>query len=152
MGLNLNNLKGADAKGFEAIPAGAYDAVVYEAGHVAVKEGSEGSLPPGTDGIKVQFKIDGGEYDNRRVFTNYWLAPKGHEKKQVMDNILASFLVAIGFDEDDVTSGKLDIEYEDLVGRECRVTVGTQTYNGAVTNNVKGVRPRAEATAGSALL
>lgn len=152
MGLNLNSLKGADTKGFEAIPAGTYDALVYEAGHVEVKEGSTGSLPAGTPGIKVQFKIDGGEYDNRRVFSNYWIAPKGHDKKQVMDNILASFLVALGFDEDDVTSGKLDIEYEDLVGRECRISVGTQTYNDTVSNNVKGVRARSEATAGSALL
>jgi len=152
MGLNLSNLKGADAKGFEAIPAGTYDAVVYEAGHVAVKEGTDGSLPAGNPGIKVQFKIDGGEYDNRRVFTNFWLAPKGHEKKQVMDNILAAFLVAIGYDEDEVTGGKLEIDYEDLVGRECRVTVGTQTYNGSVTNNVKGVRPRSEVSAGSSLL
>ena len=152
MGLNLNRLKGADAKGFDAIPAGQYDAVVYEAKHVEVKEGTEGSLPPGTPGIKLQFKIDGGDYDNRRVFTNLWLAPDDHAKKNVMDNILAATLVAIGFDEDEVTSGKLKIEFEDFAGRECRISVGTKPYNGQIQNEVKGVRPWSAETAGSALL
>lgn len=152
MGLNLNRLKGADAKGFDAIPANQYDAIVYEAKHVEVKEGSEGSLPPGTPGIKLQFKIDGGDYDNRRVFTNLWLAPDGHEKKQVMDNILAAALVAMGFDEQEVTSGKLKLEYEDFAGREVRISVGTKPYNGQIQNEVKAIRPRATETAGSALL
>lgn len=152
MGLNLSNLKGASAKGFEAIPAGQYDAIVYEASHVEVKEGSEGSLPSGTPGIKLQFKIDGGDYDNRRLFSNLWIAPDGHPKKSVMDNMLAAALVAMGFDEAEVTSGKLKVDYEDFSGREVRLSVGTRPYNGDIQNEVKSIRPRSAATAGSALL
>ncbi len=152
MGLNLSNLKGASAKGFEAIPASTYDAVVYEASHVEVKEGSDGSLPSGTPGIKIQWKIDGGEYDNRRLFSNLWIAPDDHPKKAVMDNMLAAALVAMGFDEAEVTSGKLKVDFEDFAGREVRLSVGTKTYNGDIQNEVKGIRPRAAATAGSALL
>ena len=151
-GLNLTNLKGADAKGFTAMPAGQYDAIVYEASHTEVGENSTGSLPPGTPGIKLQFKIDGGDYDNRRLFTNLWLAPDGHEKKSVMDNIMAAALVAMGFPEDEVTSGKLKVDYEDFAGREVRLSVGTKTYNGELQNEVKAIKPRSGATAGSALL
>lgn len=152
MGLNLSNLKGSDAKGFDAIPAGQYDAIVYEATETAVKEDSTGSLPGGTPGVKLQFKIDGGDYDNRRLFTNLWMAPDGHDKKAVMDNIFAAALVAMGFDEDEVTSGKLKVDYEDFNGREVRLSVGTKTYNGEVQNEVKAIRKRSASTAGSALL
>lgn len=160
MGLNLN-LKDADVKGFDAIPANTYDATVYEV-TMGETKGSEGSkLPAGTPFINVQFKIDGGEYDNRRVFRKFIIPPakvngKPYEHKAMMEGMLVKFFVALGFDEDAVTAESFEPELEDLVGRECRVTVkykAEDTERGyPASNDVTAVRPRSEATAGSALL
>lgn len=160
MGLNLN-MSDADLKGFEPLPAGTYDAVVYE---VTMKEtkGSDGAkLPAGTPMLNVQFKIDGGEYDNRRVFRSFIIAPEKigkdkYDKKAMFDGMLARFFMAIGYEESEVVSDSFEPEIEDLAGRECRVTLsvnpGNEERGWAPSNDVKAVRPRAEATAGSALL
>ena len=158
MGLNLN-LKGADLKGFDAIPAGTYDAIVYEASMGETK-GSEGSaLPAGTPFVNIQFKIDGGDYHNRRVFRKFIIAPdkvngKKYEHKAMMDGMLARFFLALGYSEDEVISDDFNPDMEDLNGKECRITVKykAETDQYPAQNEVAAVRPRAEATAGSALL
>jgi hypothetical protein len=143
MGLNL---AGADTKGFDAIPADTYDCAVVKVTDIAVK-GEDGNLPKGTPGISVQFRIVGGEYDNRRVFNNYWIAPakiggKAYEKKAMMDGMIAKFFIALGFTEEEVTGGDFDPDYDDdVVGRECRVVVGQKEYAGETQNVVKAVKP-----------
>lgn len=155
-GLNLN-LKDADLKGFDALPAGTYDAIVYEATMGETKGGENSKLPAGTPFVNVQFKIDGGEYDNRRVFTRYIIAPakidgKVYEHKKMMDGMLAKFFIAIGYSENEVTGGSFAPDLEDLAGRECAISLKTRDYNGALQNDVSAVKPRSEATTGSALL
>jgi hypothetical protein len=153
MGLNLN-LKNADLKGFDAIPAGTYDCTVYEA---TMGETEGGKLPKGTPFINVQFKVDGGEYDNRRVFRKFIIAPpkidgKAYEHKAMMDGMLAKFFIAIGYTEDEVLGGSFEPDLEDFAGRECRVTVKQREYDGGMVNDVSVVRPRSEETAASSLL
>lgn len=160
MGLNLN-LSSADLKGFDAIPAGTYDAVVYEVSMGETK-GSEGSvLPAGTPYLNVQFKVDGGEYDNRRVFRKFIIAPakignKAYEHKGMMDGMLARFFMGIGYDESEVIADDFEPEMEDIQGRECRIQVKYRPADDdkgyPAQNEVAAVRPRSEATAGSALL
>jgi Protein of unknown function (DUF669) len=159
-GLNLN-LSGADLKGFEPLPAGTYDASVYEVSMKETKGGDDAKLPGGTPMLNVQFKIDGGDYDNRRVFRSFIIAPdkiggKKYEKKAMFDGMLARFFMALGYDESEVVSDDFDPDFEDLVGKECRVTLsvnpGNEDRGWAPSNDVKAVRPRSEATAGSALL
>lgn len=142
------NLAGADTKGFDAFPSGTYDAEVFEVSMTAIK-GEDGKLPKGTPGFNVQFKITGGEYDNRRVFNNYWIAPakvngKKYDKKAMMDGMLVRFFVAIGYDEDQVTGGDFDPDLEDMIGKECRVVVGQKEYEGETQNYLKGVKPAGE--------
>jgi len=156
MGLNL---AGADLKGFEAIPADTYDCAVQEVTMTEIK-GEVGNLPKGTPGINVQFRVVGGEYDNRRVFNTYWIAPakiggKAYDKKKMMDGMLAKFFVAIGFDEAEVTSGDFDPDFEDLVGRECRVVVGQREWpkdSGDMQNNVKNVKAVGSGATASSLI
>jgi hypothetical protein len=142
MGLNL---AGADTKGFAAIPSDTYDCAVQAVTDVAIK-GDSGTLPKGTPGISVQFRVVGGEYDNRRLFNNYWIAPakiggKAYDKKAMMDGMLAKLFIALGYDEEEVTGGDFDPDYEDVVGRECRVVVGQKEYEGETQNTVKAVKP-----------
>lgn len=164
MGLGLN-LEGADLKGgFDAIPSGKYHAQVFEAEMRATKGREDAALPAGTPMISVQFKIlgkfggetgEGAEFYNRRQFAQYIIAParvdgKPYKNKKMMDGILARFLTAIGYSEEEVTSGNFDPDLEDFVGRECTITVGQYEYDGEIRNNVKGVKPAgvAEATGG----
>lgn len=160
MGLNLN-LSNADVKGFDAIPANTYDATVYEVSMGETKGGEGSKLPGGTPFLNVQFKIDGGEYDNRRVFRKFIIPPakvngKAYEHKAMMEGMLVKFFLAIGYDEAEVTGEDFEPELEDLVGRECRVTVkyreADEEKGYPASNDVTAVRPRSEATAGSALI
>jgi hypothetical protein len=153
MGLALN-LAGAEMGGFDAIPADTYDAAIQEVTMTAIK-GEDGTLPKGTAGLNVQFRVVGGDYDNRRVFNNYWIAPakidgKKYEKKAMMDGMLSRFFIAIGYDEAEVTSGTFEPDLDDLVGRECRVVVGQREYLNEMQNTVKNVKPvGAESTTSS---
>ena len=134
------DLSGADLSGFDAMPSGQYDATVFEVTSAEV-ENDSGKLPVGTTGISVRFKIDGGEHDGKSVWNRYWFAPASYEKKAQLDGILARFLIAIGYDEKEVTSGNFSIEPADMEGRKCNVSVKRYTYDGLDRNRVTGVRP-----------
>lgn len=135
------DLSGADLKGFDPIPAGTYDSTVV--GVEAIEaENPDGKLPMGTPGINVQFKIDGGPHDNRRVWNRYWMPGEGYdeEKKKKTLGMLARFLMAIGYDESEVTGGSFKPDIEDMINRDCKVTVKVdREYN---NNKVTNVKPR----------
>ena len=136
------DLRNANLKGFDALPSGTYDATVFEVNDVET-ENQDGKLPVGTPGINIQFKVNGGEYDNRRVFTRYWFAPADYDpsKKSQMDGMIARFLLAVGFTEEAITSGKFKLVNDELLGRDCRVTVQKYVYDGIERNRVTAVRP-----------
>lgn len=154
MGLGLN-LEGADLSGFDPLPSGQYHAQVFEVEMRATKGGEDAKLPKDTPMINVQYKILGkvgeetGEdapFFNRRVFGTYIIAPatvdgQPYNNKKTMDGILARFLTAIGYSEDEVTSGNFDPDLDDFVGRECTITVSQYEYDGETRNRVKGVKP-----------
>jgi hypothetical protein len=154
--MGLLNLSDADDSGFDALPAGSYDAEVYE---VTMKEtkGSDGAkLPAGTPMLNVQFRITDEEYENRRVFRTYIIAPekignKKYEHKAKMDGMLVRFFLAIGYTPDEVKDeGGFDPDFEDMKGRACRVVLGQKEYNGEIQNEVKGVKNVSEETADAA--
>lgn len=161
MGLGLN-LEGADLSGFDPLPSGQYYAAVFEASIEATKGGEDAKLPKDTPMINVQWKVFGrvgedeqGEespYFNRRQFSRFIIAPSGYEKKKVMDGLLARFLIAIGYSEEEVTSNNFDPDLEDFVGREAIITVGQYEYEGETRNRVRGVKPPMVAESGSGLL
>jgi len=152
--LGTLDLSGADlsAGDFDPIPPGVYNAFVYEVTPVEVeKEG--GKLPIGTPGFNVQFAIDGGKYDNRRVFKRYYIPPADYdaEKRAKSLGIFSRFLMAIGYDESEVMGGNFSTDPDDMQGRQCRVSVkirpATEEY--AAQNEVTGVKPRAEGDSSS---
>jgi len=150
------DLSGADLKGFDPIPSGSYPAIVFECEAIET-ENPDGKLPIGTPGFNVQFKVDGGQYDNRRLFNRYWIAPADYDpsKKKMLDGMFARFLLAIGYSEKEVMGGKFKFDPEDAIGRECTVVVGIRPANDQyeASNNVRNVKPRtAAATEGDDLL
>jgi Protein of unknown function (DUF669) len=156
--MGLLDLSGADTSGFDAMPAGIYDAEVYEITMKETKGGETSKLPAGTPMLNVQFRITDEEYENRRQFKTYVIAPekiggKKYEHKAKMDGILARFFIAIGCDEEEVTSGQFEPDFEELKGNPCRITLKQREYNGELQNEVTGVRPIGdEVTAGPGLL
>lgn len=146
------DLSQADAGGFEALPAGTYDCTVFSAEMTATKGNPGAKLPAGTPMIKVMFRVSEEPYKNRRLFTQYVIAPakidgQKNEKKSVSDGILASFLVAIGIPQEDVKSGKYVLDLPGMAGRACRVGVkkeqkyGTKPEDDEWDNTVTGVKP-----------
>lgn len=137
------NLAGADMKGFDAVPSGPYDCVIHEVTSVEV-EGEDGKLPKGTPGYNVQFKVEGGEYDNRRFFQRFFIAPPDYDadKKKKLDGMFARFLAACGYSEQEITSGKFKFDPDDLIGREVTVLVGQKDYQGETRNTVRNVKAR----------
>lgn len=133
------DLSGADTAGFSPIPADWYDVLVYEITHVEV-EGADGKLPQGTPGINVQFKVDGGPYDNRRLFNRYWLPAEGSttpEKRKTMLDMVANFFKEIGFTDEQIKSPSFNLveACAEAVGKECKVNVkvDTQYDNNKIT-------------------
>lgn len=158
----LLNLKDADTSGFDPIPAGTYDAAIYEAKMDEVKNASgEGKLPAGTPMVKVQFKIteggEEGEYYNRRVFRNFIIPPeKGYDKAKAakMKGMFVRFLTAIGYEESEIVSADFDLNLEELAGKECRVVVAVRpaTEEYEAQNEVKGVKPAGDSVPAGSLL
>jgi hypothetical protein len=139
------DLSGAQESSFEAIPSGTYRATVYEVTQKFTKGGPEAALPAGTPMLNVQFRIADGDYENRRLFRSYVIAPekikgKKYENKSVTDGILYGFLKAIGYDPDDIKSGAFQLDFADMAGRACRVKVGQRVYQGETQNEVKDVK------------
>jgi hypothetical protein len=153
MSADVLDLSGADLKGFDAIPSGSYDAIIFEVGEVET-ENPDGNLPVGTKGLNVQFKLDGGEYDNRRLFSRYWFPPADYDKtkRDKMLGMFARFLMAVGYSEKEVTGGKFKLDHDDLVGRECKISVNRYMYDDVWRNKVTGVRPRGKSAEESGLL
>jgi hypothetical protein len=158
--MGVLDLSGADTSGFEAMPSGRYRCSIFSAEMVETK-GSEGSkLPAGTPMIKVQWQVhfnvtdpENAEYENRRLFSNYSIPEKDYENAAKLQGMLVRFLVAIGYEESEVTGKKFNLDVEDLVGREADVTVGQKPdYHDpeTMTNDVKGVRPAGSSAPSSA--
>jgi len=146
------NLAGADtsATDFDALPPATYDATVYE---VTLKETeNEGKLPAGTPYFNVQFRIEGEKYENRRVFRKFFVTPKEingepYKAYDKMNGMLVNFFKAIGYDEAEVMGGSFSPDFEDMCGRECRITVTRRERKidgvgtGIFDNDVSSVKP-----------
>lgn len=163
--MSMLNLSGADTSvpEFEPLAPGSYNAAVLEAKWEETKGG--GKLPAGTPMLSIQYKITDERLEgkDRRAFDRYINAPakidgKAYEHKAKMDGMLVRFLVAIGYDKDEVMGGKFELDVDDLGGRECVVTLGVEKYTSndideetgenivKKRNTVKGVKKAGSAT------
>ena len=151
------NLTGADmsAGDFDPIASGTYPAVITRFEQSFTQGGENAKLPGGTPMFNVGFAIKEGATDKegnpvggRWVWRNFIVAPaqvdgKPYEHKKRMDGQLARFFTAIGYTEEQVTSGDFSIDADDIVGRECAVVVQKymNDYKGEWDNKVNGVKP-----------
>ncbi len=154
--LGTLNLADADtsAGDFEPIPAGAYDMHVHEVKMVEV-ESDTGKLPQGTPGYNIQFRVDGGKYDNRVVFKRYYIPGPDYDadKRKKSLGIFVNFLKALGYSQEEVMSGTFSPDVEDWIGKQVKVSVKVRPADEekgyAAQNEVQGVK--ALNAAGSAL-
>lgn len=110
-----------------AIPAGSYNATIFDVKQEQVRSGPNEGKPR----LNVQFRISGGQYENRRVFAYIALYVAGDFWKT------QSFFKALGFD---MKSGDFEVpETNDLLGKAIgvRVKVG-KDQNGEDRNEVAG--------------
>lgn len=151
------NLAGADLKGFEPFDAGRYELKVTEMDVVYTKnESGDGKMPAGTPGYNVRFTVQGGKFDERHVWNNYWLptaefeesSEENKQKSQKMKGIFARFLIALGYSEEEVTGGSFQVDINDIIGRTVMGQVGikrSEEYGDRnVIKNVKRVETAAE--------
>lgn len=139
---------------FEPIPNGNYDATIF-----SIKAGEFGDPKPGKGNNRgkafwnVQFRIDSGEYENRRLFqmvglfTNWGAVGNEANENGAVNFNLPQFLKAVGVD---VEEGEVKIPDPDkLGGHPVTLRVGKQEFPAGSdnwSNTVKAVLPRGGAT------
>jgi hypothetical protein len=95
----------ADKTQFEAMPEGYYLVKVTEAEWSKTKKNDPM--------LKVTLSVQGGDYDNRKLFENFTIKPECLW-------MLEQFGIATGYCEEDA---ELDITPNELIGLECYVDV-----------------------------
>ena len=127
-GITESSLASANSTGpMSAIPAGSYNATVFEVKQEEVRSGPNEGKPR----FNVQFRISGGQYENRRVFSYIPLYVAGDFWKT------QSFFSSLGYD---MKSGDFEVpEVNELQGKAIgvRVKVG-KDQNGEDRNEVAG--------------
>jgi len=111
----------------EPIPAGNYDALLFEIKAEEVKSGPNAGKPR----WNIQFKIDGGQHDNRRVFSYIPMYVAGDFWK------FENFFSSLGFE----VKGQFSVpEIKDLLGKKIGVRVKVREAEGAypASNEVSG--------------
>lgn len=125
-------LKAAEDAGFSNCPPGTYD--------VTVAEATSKQTSAGKDMIVVKFQIVGGPHGGRKVPNNFVISPENA-------NALGFFfrhMRAMGLDSTYFAQNPSPQKVAaDLVGRNCRIEVGTRTWNGEEREDVKKIMPPA---------
>jgi hypothetical protein len=136
------NLSTADDSGYEPFPGGLQEVMVTGIKDIAIKEDTEGKYPPGTPGYSFEFTVQGGEYEGRKVWNNYWLPsqewintlPVDSDDKGAATQKKANFavgrfvraLIALGYAEKDVKGGKFKFDKDDTINRRATANIGVQ--------------------------
>jgi hypothetical protein len=144
------DLTGADTTGIAPMPSGKYPVSVYEASMTETKGREGAKLPAGTPMLKIQWSVLAPEeYSNRYLFSNFPTEfPADYDKGKVakMKGNLVNFLVAVGYEEKDVMSGKYKLDLDDLHGREATAVVSIgKDHLGEPNNELRGLKPAGEA-------
>lgn len=139
-GINWLDLQQAAGEaGYTPLPNDTYDVFVDTA------EATQSST--GKDMIKVQFKVQNGPHEGRKVFNQFVISPDNA-------NSLAFFfrhMASMGLDEAFFAANPpLTTVAATLVGRACRIKVGTKEYQGQDRNEVQQVLPPTAGTATTA--
>jgi len=120
------NLKGVNAGGLEAIPSGEYLATVFE---MEQEVGEKSNQPY----LAVTFKLQGGDYDKRQLWTNLSLQPQALWR-------MKQFLTCLGYTEEDLDREDFDIDPREICGKPLILVVGPPDA-GYTVNKVNGFKP-----------
>jgi hypothetical protein len=128
MPLNLTDYD--EQQTFEAMPPGKYFADIFDAEDRETQGGENAKMPEGTPMIFVHFMLTGkvgeveqGEdspYYNRRVFRNLVVPPADYDekKRKSMNGMIVALYKAVGYSQEEITSGSFEVETEDLVEKK----------------------------------
>jgi hypothetical protein len=121
-------LKAAQDSGYGNCPPGTYD--------VKVTDGEARVTGNGKDVIAVRFQIQGGPHGGRKVSNSFVISPESGAA-------LAFFfrhMEAMGLDSSYFATNPSPQQVASaLIGRECRIEVGTRTWNGEERENVNKI-------------
>lgn len=130
MHIDFTNVK----SGFEPIPEGTYEAIVFE----VEQKISQAGKPY----LNWQLKLLGGDNDGRRAFYMTSLSPAALWKlKEVLHNL--------GFSKESL-AGEFDLDIASLIGKECTIVIQHEEYNGDTRDRVVNVLPSGSAATGDA--
>lgn len=120
------------ATNFDPLPADDYDLEVVEASHVKTK------TVPSKDMFKIQAKVVGGAFNNRRIFDNIVLVT---DSKQALGFFFRK-MGAMGLSMDYFKSKPSNEAIASaLKGRKFRAKIGQRTYQGEIQNEIKNYYP-----------
>ena len=114
--------------GFEAIPAGTYNATVFDIEHKESKKGNQY--------YSWIFKIQDGQYEGRKFWHNTTLT------KESLWN-LKMVLKGMGVSREERESSQFDFQPSNFIGKPCRIVLRYKEdgYNGEPENNIRRVLP-----------
>jgi hypothetical protein len=123
------NFSNVETRDFKPLPAGWYTVHVTDG---EVRESGPSSKNPGSEYWHMEYTVDEGqEGANHKIWDNVSLLPHALFS-------LKGLCGAAGFD----VSGDLDIEIEDLLGKQLQVRINQyKGDNGETYNNVKSYKP-----------
>ena len=129
----------ATSTNYEPLPDGDYDLKVIEASATTT---STGKLM-----FKVTNEVQGGAYDKRRVWDQLVVSPDNPKAMQMF--FMKASTMGLGSTYWDQNPSPAQVE-QALMGRSFRANLGTRTYNGTQSNEIKRYYPAATASAAPA--
>jgi hypothetical protein len=128
------NLADIEESSFDALPVGRYHVKVTDWDETATK--NAGKLPVGTPGANVEFTVQDGPYENRKLWTNFWIHPNTL-------GIFKTFAKAAGTDEGTLNDSSADVAaiLDDLISADVVVKVRQRPYQGDMRNDINGYQP-----------
>lgn len=117
---------------FSPIPAGEYLAMIVESELKMTKAATEANNPKLGQYVSLKFKIEGGDYDGRTIFTNLNIINPNQQAVEIANKELASICEALGL-------GPVD-DTEELHGKPLviRVSIKAETAQYPARNEIKG--------------
>ena len=124
LSVDLSNI---EEMSFEVLPKGTYDVIVDEAEYKISQSG-------GNPMIALTFKIEEGEYEGRKLFSNIVFSPKAMPfAKRDIARLGLNHLLEGPFNPEEAAS--------EFIGQTCRVRVAIEKYEGEDQNRVKAILP-----------
>jgi hypothetical protein len=118
---------------FAPLPPGTYSAVVFKG---ELKEAGENAKNPGSQYIAWEFNILDDGYEKRKAWMNTSLVSNALP-------MLKRFLLAVGYDEEELNNPEFGIDIDEVVARECRLVIveSINPNTDEKTHSVKRILP-----------